>query len=134
MRCLPGLISLLALGLAAPALAQDPVYTWVDAEGIRHYAQTPPDNIRYETLGVRDRRVGSEAATGETAAANPDQAACDRSRLALEQLKSGAPLQMDKDGDGKPEPLSEADRATQTRLAEQAVRAYCDAPQAAPGA
>lgn len=126
MRLLAGLITAIALVGAPVALhAQDPVYTWVDANGVRHYSQTPPDGVRYETRGVRDERVGSEAPQGEATPTNPDQAACDRSRLALEQLQSGAALQMDKDGDGTPEPLSDADRAEQTRRAQQAVRAYC---------
>ena len=126
MRLIARLITAIALLGAPLALhAQDPVYTWVDGNGVRHYSQTPPEGVRYETRGVRDQRVGSEAPKGEAPAANPDQAACDRSRLALEQLQSGAALQMDKDGDGTPEPLTDADRAEQTRRAEQAVRAYC---------
>jgi hypothetical protein len=33
---------------------------------------------------------------------------------------------MDRDGDGRPEPLDATQRAEQKRLAEQAVRAYCN--------
>ena len=127
----------LALLLAAPsAFAQESVYTWVDAQGVRHYSQTPPDGVRYETRGIRDRPVGTSASTGAPATPAPpaaDQIACDRARLSLAQLDSNTPLEMDKDGDGKPEALTAEDRAAQRRLAEQAIRAYCVAPDARAG-
>jgi len=128
MRLLAGLITV-ALFAATPALnAQDPVYTWVDANGVRHYAQTPPEGVQYETRGVRDQAVGTEA-TQAPEPAEPqrpdDRVACERARLALDQLNSDVPLEMDRDGDGKPEPVDASQRAEQKRLAEQAVRAYC---------
>ena len=130
MRLLAGLITLLALAAASsPLQAQDPVYTWVDANGVRHYAQTPPEGVQYETRGVRTPTVGTEAAKSPEAngpGSPEDQVSCDRARLALDQLNSDAPLQMDRDGDGKPEPLDAEQRAEQKRLAEQAVRAYCN--------
>lgn len=128
LHTLAGVLTLL---LAAPvALAQDPVYTWVDAQGVRHFSQTPPEGVQYEVRGVRDRAVGTTAATSAPTAAPPsqDQQACDRARLSLAQLDSNTPLEMDKDGDGKREALTAEDRATQRRLAEQAIRAYCVAP------
>lgn len=128
MRLLAGLITV-ALFAATPALhAQDPVYTWVDANGVRHYAQTPPEGVKYETRGVRDQAVGSEATKAPEPAAPQrpdDRVACERARLALDQLNSDVPLEMDRDGDGTPEPVDAAQRAEQKRLAEQAVRAYC---------
>jgi hypothetical protein len=129
MRRPAGIAVLLALGLAAaPAFAQDPVYTWVDGNGVRHYAQTPPDGVKYEVRGVRDRAVGTEA-TPAPEAEGPerpdDRVACERARLSLEQLNSDVPLEMDRDGDGTMERLDDAQRAEQRRLAEQAVRAYC---------
>ncbi|HAI58253.1 MAG TPA: hypothetical protein DCM32_00030 [Xanthomonadaceae bacterium] len=135
MRRLPGLPALaLAAALAAlPASAEDLVYTWIDRNGVRHYAQTPPDGVRYEVLGVRDRVVGTErpaapeAAGGgaEAAARAQDQRACERARLALEQLNSDMPLEMDQDGDGTMERITDDQRAQQRRLAEQSVRAFC---------
>ncbi|MFN3964417.1 DUF4124 domain-containing protein [Silanimonas lenta] len=125
MRCL---VLALGMALATPLLAQDPVYTWVDANGVRHYAQTPPTGVKYEVRGVRSQTVGTDSPKpAETADAQrpEDRAACERARLALEQLNSGAPLEMDKDGSGKLQRLTEEDRATQRRLAEQAIRAYC---------
>jgi hypothetical protein len=131
MRLLAGLITVVALAAASPVLmAQDPVYTWVDANGVRHYAQTAPEGVKYEIRGVRDQAVGTEATPAPEAAAPAraeDRMACDRARLALDQLNSDVPLTMDRDGDGTPEPIDDAQRAEQKRLAEQAVRAYCDA-------
>lgn len=131
MRSLAGLITALALVAASsPLHAQDPVYTWVDSNGVRHYAQTPPDGVAYETRGVRDQTVGSEATKAPETATTPqreeDRRACERARLALEQLNSSVALEMDRDGDGKPEPVDDTMRAEQKRLAEQAIRAYCD--------
>lgn len=131
MRVLPGLATALAVALAlaaSPVSAQDPVYTWVDGDGVRHYAQTPPDGVRYEIRGVRDRNVGTEATAAPEAAAPQrpdDRLACERARLSLDQLNSSVPLEMDKDGDGTPERLDDTQRAEQRRLAEQAVRAFC---------
>lgn len=135
MRRLTGLsaLALVAALATAPAHAQDPVYTWVDGSGVRHYAQTPPDGVRYEVIGVRDRAVGTEAPPAQEAAANgpdaaaraQDQRACERARLALDQLNSDVPLEMDQDGDGTMERISDEQRAQQRRLAEQSVRAFC---------
>jgi len=111
--------------VATSAAAQDAVFTWVDGSGVRHYAQTAPEGIAYETRNVRDRAVGTEATQAPAPPRAVDQQVCDRARLSLDQLNSSAPLEMDKDGDGKPDPLTAEDRAAQTRLAEQAVRAYC---------
>lgn len=130
MRFLAGLITAVALAAASSSLqAQDPVYTWVDGNGVRHYAQTPPEGVKYEVRGVRDRAVGTEAAKAPEAGTPErpeDRVACERARLALDQLNSSVPLEMDKDGDGTMEPIDDAQRAEQKRLAEQAVRAFCN--------
>ena len=131
MRCIHGFVAALALCVAAPAvLAQDAVYTWVDGSGVRHYAQTPPDGVKYEIRDVNDRMLGSETGSNEpTETRSADEVrACDRARLSLQQLNSNAALEMDKDGDGVPEPLTAEDRAQQRRLAEQSVAAYCETP------
>lgn len=127
MRCL---VLALGMALATPLLAQDPVYTWVDANGVRHYAQTPPTGVKYEVRGIRDRPMGSATAEAEAAPARTAEEvlACDRARVALQQLNANTVVMMDKDGDGKPEPLTPEERARQIRLSEQAVAAYC--PQA----
>lgn len=132
MRCHLGLGTLLALafGLAvAPVLAQGLVYTWVDGNGVRHYAQTPPDGVPFEVRDVRDQFVSSTQPSPVAQSKEPqrpeDRMACERARLAIEQLNSNVPLLMDRDGDGTMEPLDEAQRTEQRRLAEQAVRAFC---------
>ncbi len=140
MRLLAGLITLLALAASSsPLQAQDPVYTWVDGNGVRHYAQTPPDGRQYETRGIRDQTVGTEAAGAPATPTRTTEEviACDRARVALQQLSGSALVEMDKDGDGKPEPLTPEEKAQQRRLSEQAVAAYCpregeDAPAASP--
>jgi len=127
----PTLLALLLVAL--PLAAEEPVFTWVDAQGVRHYSQTAPtDGVRYEVRGVRNEPVGTTAPTTPEpairAAVSPeDQRSCERARLSLAQLDSEQPLTMDRDGDGTAEPLSAEDRAAQRRLAEQAVRAFCPA-------
>ncbi len=115
--------------LALPALAEDQVYTWVDGSGVRHYAQTPPDGIAYEVRGINDPILGTKAlpAPQPQGPQRPeDRRACERARLALDQLTSNVPLEMDQDGDGTLEPLDDTQRAEQRRLAEQSVRAFCN--------
>ncbi len=119
--------------LAASALsAQETVYQWKDANGVTHYSQTPPENQRYDARQIRDRNLGSVAQKTDVASVRtPEEiAACDRARLSLQQLNSNFLVTMDKDGDGKPEPLSAEEKAAQRRLSEQAVAAYCEAPGA----
>lgn len=128
MRLLAGLITVVALALAPlPSHSQDPVYTWVDANGVRHYAQTPPEGVKYETRGIRDRTVGTETSRAPTAPTRTTEEvlACDRARVALQQLSGPTLVQMDKDGDGTLETLTAEEKAQQRRLSEQAVAAYC---------
>ena len=125
---LPFLVLALACSASGAALAQDEeaVFTWIDNAGVRHYAQTAPEGVKYEIRGIRDRQSGTDRVEAAPAAVRPgEQQACERARLSLAQLQSEGPLEMDKDGDGTMEPLSPEDRATQQRLAEQAIRAYC---------
>ena len=126
IRPLPFLALALACSVAGAALAEDPVFTWVDNSGVRHYAQSAPEGVKYEIRGIRDQQVGTQGVEAAPAARNAgEQQACERAQLALSQLQSAGPLEMDRDGDGTMEPLTPEDRATQQRLAEQAVRAYC---------
>jgi hypothetical protein len=128
MRLLAGLITVVALAAASPVLmAQDPVYTWVDGNGVRHYAQTAPEGVKYEIRGVRDTTIGSDTAQAPAAPTRTAEEviACDRARVALQQLSGPALVEMDKDGDGTLEPLTPEEKAQQRRLSEQAVAAYC---------
>ena len=127
IRALPFLALALACSVAGAALAEDPVFTWVDSSGVRHYAQTAPEGVKYEIRGIRDQQVGTQGveAVARAAPNAGEQQACERAQLSLAQLQAAGPLEMDRDGDGTLEPLTLEDRATQQRLAEQAVRAYC---------
>lgn len=143
VRRIPALVLLLGLSLvASQAMADIPVYTWVDAGGVRHYAQTPPVDVRYEVIEFRDHAgtdnaadrpggaatgTAASAATAQAATSPADRQSCERARLTLEQLQSGVPLTIDADGDGEAEPLTDQQRAIQQRLAEQAIRAFCPA-------
>ena len=51
--------------------------------------------------------------------------ACERATTNLALYNSGDKLQRDKDGDGKPEPLTPKEIASEKNLAERQAAAYC---------
>lgn len=66
----------LLLVLAAPAHAQ--VYRWIDARGTVHYSNTPPPNVKAQTLSI-DARPGP---------ASPDTSECYSVRCQGERMES----------------------------------------------
>lgn len=116
----------LACLLAAPlaAGAQSAMYQWKDASGVTHYSDTPPPKTktteRYIDPAAADAQ-GSAPATAD----KPESADCAKARLNQKILGQSAPVRT-MGADGKPGAvLSDADRASQREIAEQAVKAYC---------
>ena len=112
------------------ALAQQRIYQWQDAAGRTHYSSTPPVSGRYSVRGVHARDMQPAlAAAGPAAAKEPPQ--CAPARRNLELLRGEGIVQMDSDGDGKPDrALNANERAAQARIAESILAADC-APAAA---
>lgn len=114
----------------ATAGAQQRVYRWVDAQGVVHYSQTEPDNAEAQ---ARDLKVPRTAATAAPAAESPEQKACRIARANRALLEGGQALVADTDGDGKPEPMSETDRAAARDLNARQIATFCPPAPAAPG-
>ena len=111
---------------ASPAAAQQ-VYKWKDARGVTHYSEKPPASGQYSTQeAVRDPAATAPASASDTGNAPSDvDSRCTTARRNLANLQTGQPVQMDSDGDGKPDKaLSEAERSSQMELARSTLKAY----------
>ena len=117
----PILAPILVLVLASAAAQAADVYQWKDAKGVTHYGSTPPASGAYKVRSVN----GTDPAL--PAAAKPaEDPACAIARKNVEVLKGKAAVQVDSDGDGKPDKtLSDADRTAQMDLAQATLKASC---------
>lgn len=120
--------ALLVLASACTTALAGKVYQWKDAQGVSHYADSPPPNqqqVKNRRIDNRGAPVAEEAAVGKSVE-NPQ---CTTARLNLQLLAGSSGVQQDTDGDGKPDKvLSDEDRANQRNLAEAAAKAYCTPP------
>lgn len=119
-----------ALLLSMPLAAQQ-VYKWKDATGVTQYSTVPPQTGSYEAREV-DHHKAPVAAGANKPSEDP---ACAQARSNLALLKGKARVQLDSDGDGKPDKtLSDAERADQVALTEATLKVRCSAapPATAP--
>ncbi len=126
--------ALLALLAAAPALAQNTIYQWVDANGVTHFSGQPPEGQEYEervvtasssrTVSAEERQANRGPATSSTEAAG-DSDTCVRARANLALLQGDQVLTMDRDGDGVSETITLEEREAQLALAQTQVTAFC---------
>ena len=124
--CLSLLATALALGAALPAFAGE-VYQWKDANGVTHYSQTPPTEGKFQHRYINSR---APAASNDGAAASaggpPESQQCVTARKNLSLIGSGVALQVDSDGDGKPDrQINDAEREKQMQLNQTVVRVQC---------
>ena len=124
-------IAMLLASVVMPAAAQQRIYQWRDPAGRTHYSSTPPGSGHYTVRGIHAR--DPEPATAASAAAKePPQCAPARRNLGL--LKGEGIVQIDSDGDGKPDrALSATERAAQAKVAESILAADCMTATATPG-
>lgn len=118
--------ALLVLASACTTALAAKVYQWKDAQGVTHYADSPPPDqqVKNRRIDNRGAPVAEEAAVGKSVE-NPQ---CTTAKLNLQILAGNTGVQQDTDGDGKPDKtLNDEDRANQRGLAEAAVKAYCTA-------
>jgi hypothetical protein len=126
--------ALLALTAAAPTLAQNTIYQWVDANGVTHFSGQPPEGQAYEervvtasssrTVTEEERQANrGPSSAGQAAAGDSD--ACTRARANLALLEGDQVLTMDRDGDGVSETITLEERQTQLALAQTQVTAFC---------
>lgn len=95
-----------------------------------HYSSSPPASGKYTVRGVNASAASTPVPTKASAeAVNPQ---CTQSRSNLEILKGSANVQIDSNGDGKPDRLlSPEEHAAQMRLAEANIAVSC-APRPKP--
>ena len=120
--------ALLVLASACTTALAGKVYQWKDAQGVSHYADSPPPNQQQ----VKNRRIdnrGAPVADDATVGKSVENPQCITARLNLQLLAGSSSVQQDTDGDGKPDKvLNDDDRANQRNLAEAAAKAYCTPP------
>lgn len=120
MRTTTLAIAILATIVAFSAQAQ--VYKWKDAKGVTHYTQDPPKKGKYTEHVVR--KDANKPVVKPTQAKAPESDTCASARRNADALRGDAPVQMDSNGDGKPDrTLADADRANQLAYAEAAMKA-----------
>ena len=115
----------LAAALAPASVSAQTVYKWKDARGVTHYSERPPASGRYtQQDGQRDPAAAQPASKADKKAATPDPR-CNTARGNLATLQGKAAVQIDSDGDGKPDrTLTDAERANQAELARSTLKAY----------
>jgi hypothetical protein len=112
-----------ALLLLSMPLAAQQVYKWKDANGVTQYGATPPAKGSYEAREIDNRQTAEPGAPTQPKATDP---ACSTARSNLALLGAKSPLQVDSDGDGKPDKtLTEEDRANQRALMEATIKVKC---------
>ena len=116
--------ALLVLASACTTALAGKVYQWKDAQGVSHYADSPPPNQQVKNRRIDNR--GAPVADDATVGKSVENPQCTTARLNLQVLAGSAGVQQDTDGDGKPDKtLGDDDRANQRELANAAVKAYC---------
>ena len=122
-----------ALLLVAAAAAAADVYQWKDANGVTHYSQTPPPSGAYSEHSESGRYYQARPAQ-PTAAAPAESPQCATARKNLIVLQGKAEVQIDSNGDGKPDKTLDADgRANQLALAQAQIKADCTASAGSTG-
>jgi len=117
------LVPIVAL-LLVPAMAlAGGIYQWKDAKGVTHYTDTPPPDSQYRQRNIYHPDIDVTPAANKAPAENP---ACTTARNNIALLNSKQNVQLDSDGDGKPDKaLSDQDRANQLALAQATLSTNC---------
>ncbi|WP_125076658.1 DUF4124 domain-containing protein [Pseudoxanthomonas sp. SGT-18] len=118
------LLLLVAATFASGTALASTIYKWKDANGVTHSSDQPPPGQRYETRKINGGGYAVETPDAEPAPAASPQ--CDTARKNLALLERNTRVQVDSDGDGKPDQtLGPEQRQAQKDLAEAAIRAHC---------
>lgn len=117
----PILASILVLMLAPAATQAAGIYQWKDAKGVTHYTDTPPPGSEY-----KQRNIYNPGQPVDTAAKPAESPTCATARKNIAILNGQQNVQIDSDGDGKPDKtLSDSDRANQLALAQATLNISC---------
>lgn len=138
MRSRRPCLALALLALPFALAAQDRVYSWTDAKGVKHYSDAPPASGKYEESAITRSGASTTppqpaAQTAANAAAPAENDNCKKAKANADLLQKNVSVVMDKDGDGKPDaPLNDTEKANQLELANAQVKAYCSDAAAKP--
>ena len=117
----PLAIALALTVVAAPAMAQQRVYQWKDANGVTHYTDVAPK----QSHQTREIEL-NDGKPAEGAAKQPESEQCTKARGNVARLQAGGPIGIDTNGDGKPDRNMTADEhKAQLELNQAAVKAFC---------
>ena len=119
----PILVPILVLVLASATAQAAGIYQWKDARGVTHYTDTPPPDSQYRQRNIYHPESDAQPAASKGPAENP---ACATARNNIALLGSKQNIQIDSDGDGKPDKaLDDQGRANQLALAQATLAASC---------
>ena len=119
----PTLAALLVPVLASATAQAAGIYQWKDAKGVSHYTDTPPPDSQYKQRNIYNPESDAPQAANKGPGENPTCATA-RNNIAL--LNSKQNIQIDSDGDGKPDKaLDDQGRANQLALAQATLAASC---------
>ena len=117
----PFAIALALTVAAAPAMAQQRVYQWKDANGVTHYTDVAPK----QSHQTREIEV-NDGKPAEGAAKQPESEQYTKARGNVARLQAGGPIGIDTNSDGKPDRNLTADEhKAQLELNQAAVKAFC---------
>lgn len=122
MRSILPLLFCLSSLVAAPAHAQQ-FFIWRDANGVRHYSDSPPPHNKYAERTIRERR--KPEATAPNAIPASTHPACTRARANIAVFANNDTVRMDRNNDGVAELLNDAERAAELNRATTAARISC---------
>ena len=119
----PILVPILVLVLASATAQAAGIYQWKDARGVTHYTDTPPPDSQYRQRNIYHPESDAQPAASKGPAENP---ACATARNNIALLGSKQNVQVDSDGDGKPDKaLDDQGRANQLALAQATLATSC---------
>ena len=146
------LLLLVLLAASLPALASTQVYSWTDANGVKHFSDSPPPaSVNAQKLKVRGSLTSEEqkppaSAEPTTEPANPNgpppatvqpiarsladspenrEKQCQTAKKNLDILQGSYPVSGPPSADGKAQVLDEASRKQATDRAGEQVKFYC---------
>ncbi len=119
--------------LSLPALCNaGQVYKWRDKDGNIHYSDVEPPKQDAQRKNVKNKNPKAMTPEELAAKAKADKlaakkASCDQSKQNVATITDSkyAKITMDIDGDGKPDELTPAQRASQTEVLKAVVTVNC---------
>ena len=148
MRPFPALatLALVTMFTTSSAMAAGEVYKWTDDKGVAQYTDSPPDGRPFTVVNTGRSKPPAAAqpeaqaidpATGEpipnplpVARTGSAAANCATAQANVDNLTRYTDVNMDRNGDGTPEKLTDEERKTELERSQTLVKLYCLPAQA----